>query len=152
MAWDDLHPNKQRVVSYSGVPTLPPGSGLTWLQLQASAQEQAAREAAAAASLANAQANAAKRDGKNRSNKENKNTQQIIDTLLGSLRGYETGRDQALANADKIFAEGLKGLDSQYGQTVTDLQGSQDMNESDETSKTYASTDGTVSGLSWTGL
>jgi len=81
---------------------------------------------------------AAKKAGKAQTAKENSNTQKIINTLIKSVQGYTAGRDQSLANATAIFTEGLKGVGSQYTQTVADLQFSQDQNEADETSKTYA--------------
>ena len=81
---------------------------------------------------------AAKKAGKSQTAKENSNTQKIINTLIGSIKGYTAGRDQSLANATAIFNEGIKGVSSQYTQTLGDLQFSQDQNEADETSKTYA--------------
>ena len=85
-----------------------------------------------------AQDAAAKAAGKKQTAKENKNTQEIIDTLINSVKGYASGRDQSVKNAQSIFAEGIHGIDSQYGQTVADLGKTQDLNEADETAKTYA--------------
>lgn len=80
----------------------------------------------------------AKKAGKAQTKKENTNTQKIINTLIGATKGYTKGRDQSLANAKAIFNEGIKGVTSQYNQTVVDLGAAQDQNEADETSKTFA--------------
>jgi len=105
----------------------------------------AAAAAAAAASRAAAAEQKAKNDeaeakaaGKSQTKKENSNTQKIINTLIGSVKGYKAGKDQSIANANEVFNFGLAGIDSQYGQTLADLGKNQDQNEADETSKTFA--------------
>ena len=120
--------------SYSGVSTAAEKAA----KAAADAAKKAADAQANAIAKANAETAAAKKAGKSQSAKENSNTQKIINTLIGATKGYVAGRDQSLANAKAIFSEGIKSLNSQYGQTVADLQASQDQNEADETSKTFA--------------
>jgi hypothetical protein len=127
-----------------GIIPIAPGSGTTGDPY--AGVSEAARKAAAAAAAAQARAEASakaelaaqKAAGKSQTKKENANTQKIINTLLGSIKGYTAGRDQSLKNAASVFNTGISSLQSQYGQTVADLQASQDQNEADETSKTFA--------------
>ena len=76
--------------------------------------------------------------GRARSQRENENTQAIINTLLGSLTGYATGRDTQIANAQAVYENALKGLDSQYANQLLDLLDASKINEADETAKTFA--------------
>lgn len=72
------------------------------------------------------------------SQRENEATQSIINTLLGSLSGYSKGRDTQVSNAEAIYANALKGLDSQYANQLLDLLNAAKINEGDETAKTFA--------------
>lgn len=84
---------------------------------------------------AQAAANAA---GRAQAQKENDNTQAIINALLGSLAGYAKGRDTQVANADSVYKNALLGVESQYGQSLADLLRTTHINEADETAKTFA--------------
>ena len=87
---------------------------------------------------ADAEAAKAKRAGKAQTAKENKNTQDIIDTLIRSIEGYRSGYKQQQKNADAIFKNTLGSLDSQYQQTIEDLASTQGLNEEDEGAKSFA--------------
>lgn len=113
------------------------GSGGLWAG-NSSVANSAARAAADAQAKADAAANAAKAAARSQSSKENANTQRVIDTLFGTLKGYRSGRDQALKNAQAVLRASITGLDRQYTQTVDDLESSTDRNEADEAAKTFA--------------
>lgn len=91
--------------------------------------------AAANAAAAESKAKAA---GKAQSAKENAATQGIIDALLKSLSGYDTGRKTALANADLTFNNTLSGVLSSYTSAVDDYGKSAERNKEDEASKSAA--------------
>jgi len=94
--------------------------------------------AAKAAAAATARENAAKKAGKDQTAKENANTQAIIDALLGSIKGYGTGRDTQIKNAEKGLENALTGILSSYQQAVLDYQKTGDRNTMDEASKAAA--------------
>lgn len=97
--------------------------------------EVAAQRAAAAAAAAEA---AAKKAGKDQTARENANTQMIIDSLLGSLKGYASGRDTQIKNANTSLEAALAGILSNYTKTVADYQKTGEANEQDEASKSAA--------------
>ncbi|QJD51783.1 hypothetical protein SEA_ALOEVERA_44 [Microbacterium phage AloeVera] len=80
----------------------------------------------------------ARRSGKERSAKENAASQAIIDALLGSLVGYEKGRDQQLANADNVLNQSLEGILNSLRLATQDYEESGKANEMDQASKTAA--------------
>ena len=84
------------------------------------------------------EANKAKSAGRRQTAKENKNTQDIIDTLIRSIEGYRSGYRTQRKNADAIFKNTLGSLGSQYRQTIGDLKSTQGLNEEDEGSKSFA--------------
>ena len=81
---------------------------------------------------------AARASAKAQSDKENSNTQAIINTLLGALGGFAKGRDTSVANADGVFNQAITGIGSQYGQSAADLDTQAGRNEADESAKTFA--------------
>src|SRR5690606_4854145 len=100
-----------------------------------SAATRAAQQAAAKAAAAE---NKAKKAGKDQTAKENANTQKILDTLLASLKGYETGRDTQVKNAAAALEAALAGVQGNYTNAVTDYLQTADANEQDEASKSAA--------------
>ena len=84
------------------------------------------------------EASKAKQAGRRQTGKENKNTQDIIDTLIRSVEGYRSGYKTQRKNADAIFKNALGSLGSQYRQTIGDLKSTQGLNEEDEGSKSFA--------------
>ena len=121
-------PTNMDPYNWAGVTGTPPAS-------PESDAERRAKDAEAKAKDAEAKA---KRAGKAQTAKENKNTQDIIDTLIRSIEGYRSGYRTQRKNADAIFKNTLGSLDSQYRQTIADLKSTQGLNEEDEGSKNFA--------------
>ena len=80
----------------------------------------------------------ARKAGKEKSDKENKATQDIIDALLNSLGGYEKGRDIKISNADKGLEKTLEGVLSSLRLAVQDYDETGEANEQDQASKSAA--------------
>ena len=80
----------------------------------------------------------ARRAGKSQSAKENAATQNILDALFGSIKGFESGRDTQLKNADDALNRTLEGILANYSSAVTDYEDSADANAADYDSKTNA--------------
>lgn len=97
--------------------------------------ERAASRAAAAAAAAESKA---KKAGKDQSARENKATQEIIDTILKGLKGYAAGRDTQLANAATALEAALAGIQANYQGAVADYNKTAIANEQDEASKSAA--------------
>jgi hypothetical protein len=93
-----------------------------------SAADIAAQKAAAAEA-------AAKKAGKDKTARENKATQDIIDALLGSLKGYASGRDQSVKNANEAFEQTLAGILANYNAAVGDYNETLTQNEMDQAGK-----------------
>ena len=100
-----------------------------------SAADAAASRAAAEAAAATA---AAKKAGKDQTAKENAATQGIINSLLGTLGGYASGRDTQIGNAQKALNDSLSGILSNYNSAVKDYNLTGVANEEDESSKSAA--------------
>ncbi|QNN98090.1 hypothetical protein SEA_FEDE_42 [Microbacterium phage Fede] len=80
----------------------------------------------------------ARRAGKEKSDKENSATQAIIDALLGSLTGYEKGRDQKIANADRSLQTSLQGIMESLRLATQDYDDTSKSNEEDQAAKSAA--------------
>ena len=80
----------------------------------------------------------ARRAGKEKSDRENKATQGIIDALLDSLKGYEEGRDQKIANANSVLNDSLEGILQSLRLAVGDYNKTADANEEDQAAKSAA--------------
>lgn len=91
-----------------------------------------------AAANAAAEAAKAKKAGKDQTKKQNTETQKVIDQILNSLKGYETGRDTQLKNADTALQELLQGILSSYTQAVSDYKETGTANEQDQAAKSAA--------------
>ena len=91
--------------------------------------------AAAAAAAAESRA---KKAGKDQTAKQNAATQAIINSLLGALGGYATGRDQQIKNANNALEQILGGIAANYATASGDYAESADRNDQDYDTKTAA--------------
>ena len=80
----------------------------------------------------------ARRAGKDQTAKQNAATQAIINSLLGALGGYATGRDQQIANANNALEQILSGIAKNYTIASGDYAESADRNDQDYDTKTAA--------------
>lgn len=101
-----------------------------------------AAEAAAAAEEARKKAEAAeaaaKKAGKDQTKRENDATQSLIDTLLGTVKGYETGRDTQVKNANTTLQETLEGVLANLNSAVDDYEKTGLINDQDQAGKSAA--------------
>ncbi|UTN92907.1 hypothetical protein SEA_BIRDFEEDER_41 [Microbacterium phage Birdfeeder] len=81
---------------------------------------------------------AARSQGKARSRAENTATQGILDALFNSIKGFESGRDTQLKNADDALGRTLEGILANYNLAMADYEASADANASDYDAKTSA--------------
>lgn len=102
------------------------------------AAQKAAREAEAARKKAEEELAKQKKAGKDQTAKENKATQAVIDQLLGTLKGYETGRDTQIKNASTNLDETLRGILENYKAAITDYTATGLRNEQDQAGKAAA--------------
>ncbi|QYC53812.1 hypothetical protein SEA_EUGENEKRABS_42 [Microbacterium phage EugeneKrabs] len=80
----------------------------------------------------------ARKQGKDRTARENAATQGILDALFKSIAGYEAGRDTQLKNADDALARALDGILGNYNMAMGDYEESNAANASDYDAKTAA--------------
>lgn len=80
----------------------------------------------------------ARKQGKDRTRAENAATQGILDALFNSIRGFETGRDTQLKNADDALNRTLEGILANYTLAVADYEDSANANAADYDAKTAA--------------
>ena len=99
---------------------------------------EARAEQARAKAEADAKEAAAKKAGKDQTAKENAATQAIINSLLGSLKGYEGGRDLQIKNANNALEQILRGILSGYNIALKDYNDTALRNDQDYDTKTAA--------------
>jgi len=80
----------------------------------------------------------AQKAGKDQARKQNKETQKVIDALYGQLSGYAKGRDQQVANANKILQDATLGITRNYEMAVQDYEETGDRNDEDYAAKSAA--------------
>lgn len=81
---------------------------------------------------------AARDSGKAQSRKQNEATQAIINQLLGTLKGYETGRDQLVQNADSALNSSLEGILNSLRLATQDYDETGTANDQEQAAKTAA--------------